>query len=139
MIQDPITGQVRRQTPDECKAQSKARKRKTYLRYVFVLASLFFADLTVCRNIATFRQQAQARNRQKCGREGSSSRKSRLSQRQRDCLKWRRIIRVVHWRRFGELNIMCRAMDLARVYSPGDENVPKWVHSMYRAMKRYIV
>jgi hypothetical protein len=141
MILDPSTGCVRRQTPDERKARSKARKRKTYLRCASVLASPLLAKFTVYRNIVAFRQQAQVRKHQKCGREGSSSSsslsKSKLSERQRDGLKWRRIIRAVHWRRFGEIAILCRSMDLARIHSPGDENVPKWVHSMYRAMKKY--
>jgi len=114
------------------------RGRHTWGTYLPCL-TLFLANFIVYRNVVAFRQQAQVRNHQKRGRQGSGSRKSKLSQRQQDCIKWRRIIRAVHWRRFDEVEILSRAMNLARFDSPGDQNIPKWVHSMYHAMERYII
>jgi hypothetical protein len=51
-------------------------------------------------------------------------------------IKWRRIIRAVHWRDLSELGIFLRALDLSRYHSPGDKDVPQVAKDMYREMKK---
>jgi hypothetical protein len=65
-------------------------------------------------------------------------RPSQMSQEEIDAMKWRGIIRAVHWRNMDEPEICARSCDLASLCSPGEYYVPKWVQSMYYAMGRYV-
>jgi hypothetical protein len=139
MVNDADTGVTRCQTPAKLKAQLKQRKSHHYQMSVH---PILIDDVYLCAKSSpsshapALQSQARTRAHKKRGtHQGSWPKGKFANKRARNCLKWRRIIRAVHWRRFSEIRLFCQALDLSRHWSPGDNDVPKWVHSMYSAMK----
>ena len=86
------------------------------------------------RHRNTLRAKARLASHQRRGaRQGTMPEKER---KKKSLIKWRRIIRAVHWRDLSELGIFLRALDLARYHSPGDKDVPQAAKDMYREMKK---